>query len=60
MAQGRTVIIIAHRLSALRQANRIVTIEAGQITEQGTHDTLLAAGGHYAQLWQKQMGSFVT
>ena len=60
MAQGRTVIIIAHRLSALRQANRIVTIEAGQITEQGTHDTLLAAGGRYAQLWQKQMGSFVT
>ena len=54
MAQGRTVIIIAHRLSAIRQAGRIITIEAGMITEEGSHDSLLKAGGRYAQLYAKQ------
>lgn len=56
MAQGRTVLIIAHRLSAIRLANRIITVEAGEITEEGTHDELIAKGGRYAQLWEKQMG----
>ncbi len=56
MAQGRTVIIIAHRLSAIRQAHRIVTVENGQIIEDGTHDDLLASGGRYAQLYRKQTG----
>jgi subfamily B ATP-binding cassette protein HlyB/CyaB len=53
---GRTVIIIAHRLSAVRRANRIITVERGRITEEGTHETLLSAGGRYAQLYNKQMG----
>ncbi|MBD8555282.1 type I secretion system permease/ATPase [Rhizobium sp. CFBP 8762] len=56
MATGRTVIIIAHRLSAVRQCDRIVTVEAGEITESGTHDTLLRSGKRYAQLYAKQMG----
>jgi len=56
MAKGRTVIIIAHRLSAVRQADRIITIEKGRITEQGTHDALMRLGGRYAQLYAKQMG----
>jgi subfamily B ATP-binding cassette protein HlyB/CyaB len=56
IARGRTVIIIAHRLSAVRQCDRIVTVEAGSITEDGDHDTLLRAGGRYAQLYSKQMG----
>ena len=56
IAKGRTVIIIAHRLSAVRQCNRIVTVEAGEITEMGDHATLLKAGGRYAQLYGKQMG----
>jgi len=56
IARGRTVIIIAHRLSAVRQCNRIVTVEAGEITEQGNHDELLRRGGRYAQLHAKQMG----
>jgi subfamily B ATP-binding cassette protein HlyB/CyaB len=56
MTAGRTVIIIAHRLSAVRQADRIITIERGRITEQGTHETLLRQGGRYAQLYAKQMG----
>jgi subfamily B ATP-binding cassette protein HlyB/CyaB len=56
MAEGRTVIIIAHRLSAVRQCHRIVTVEGGAIVEEGTHDTLLVANGRYAQLYRRQMG----
>ena len=56
IAEGRTVIIVAHRLSAVRQADRIMTIERGEITEVGTHNELLVAGGRYADLYQRQMG----
>lgn len=56
IARGRTVIIIAHRLSAIRQAHRIITVEAGKITEEGTHESLMAAGGRYSSLYKKQMG----
>jgi len=56
IAHGRTVIIIAHRLSAVRPCHRILTIEEGQITEEGSHDTLLRRGGRYAELYRKQMG----
>ncbi len=58
IAQGRTVIIIAHRLSAVRPCNRIITIEAGQIVEEGTHDDLLQQRGRYAQLYAKQNPEF--
>ena len=57
IAHGRTVIIIAHRLSAVRQCHRIITVEAGTVTEEGTHEILLAQGGRYAQLYSKQMGA---
>lgn len=56
MAKGRTVIIIAHRLSAVRQSDRIITLEGGRITEMGTHAQLLAERGRYASLYTKQMG----
>lgn len=56
IVEGRTVIIIAHRLSAVRRADRIITVEKGRITEAGTHETLLNAGGRYSQLYRKQMG----
>ncbi len=57
ICQGRTVIIIAHRLSAVRGADRIIVIDRGQIVEQGTHAELLAhEAGHYARLHRLQMG----
>lgn len=56
MSRGRTVIIIAHRLSAVRLANRIVTLERGQITEMGSHEDLLRLDGRYSSLYRKQMG----
>ena len=54
MAQGRTVIIIAHRLSALRFADRILTIERGHIVEDGSHDDLVDRNGRYAGLFREQ------
>jgi len=57
MSKGRTVLIVAHRLSTLRHADRIITMEAGVVTESGTHEELLAAGGRYASLWNEQMGA---
>jgi subfamily B ATP-binding cassette protein HlyB/CyaB len=57
ICQGRTVIIITHRLSAVRYADRIVTLEAGEVVEDGTHDTLLRNGGRYATLFRHQLGA---
>lgn len=51
--KGRTSFVIAHRLSTIRSADRIYVIDQGQVAEQGTHDELLAAGGLYADLWNK-------
>ncbi|VVD61359.1 Toxin RTX-I translocation ATP-binding protein [Pandoraea iniqua] len=53
---GRTVLIIAHRLSTVRRADRIITIEAGTVVEDGTHDELVARGGRYARLCSIQAG----
>lgn len=49
--RDRTAIIIAHRLSTVREVDRIIVLRRGEILEQGTHDQLLAAGGHYAELY---------
>jgi subfamily B ATP-binding cassette protein HlyB/CyaB len=54
IARGRTVFVIAHRLSALRIANRIITIERGRLIEDGTHDDLIKTGGRYATLYRLQ------
>ncbi|CDG17009.1 peptidase domain-containing ABC transporter [Xenorhabdus doucetiae] len=54
IAQGRTVITIAHRLSTVRQCDRIIVLNQGQIIEQGSHQQLLQQGQHYRKLWQLQ------
>ena len=54
LAKGRTTLIIAHRLSTIRSANRIISIADGRITECGTHDDLVNAGGIYASLYKTQ------
>ena len=54
MGQGRSVITIAHRLSTIADADCIVVLEDGVVTEQGTHDVLLALGGKYAAMWARQ------
>ncbi|GAA4054493.1 hypothetical protein GCM10022233_27580 [Streptomyces shaanxiensis] len=49
---GRTALIVAHRLSQAASADRVVVMDAGRIVETGTHDELRAAGGPYAALWE--------
>lgn len=57
LLEGRTALIVAHRLSTIRFADRIAVVEAGRIVELGSHAELLAAGGHYARLHQMQAGT---
>ena len=54
LARGRTTLIIAHRLSTVRNASRILVIRDGLITEQGTHEELMRENGDYAQLYNTQ------
>lgn len=57
LADRRTTLIIAHRLSTVRNADHIVVLDQGQVAEEGTHQELLARGGVYAQLWDKQQAA---
>ena len=59
LAMGRTTVAIAHRLSTLRNMDRIVVLKDGHIIEQGTHAQLLRKRGEYARLWKMQSGGFL-
>ncbi len=59
LANGRTTLAIAHRLSTLRNMDRIVVLKSGHVLEQGTHSQLLRRGGEYARLWKMQSGGFI-
>jgi ATP-binding cassette subfamily B multidrug efflux pump len=56
---GKTVIAIAHRLSTIAAMDRLVIMDRGSIVEEGSHDSLLARGGLYAELWTRQSGGFL-
>jgi ATP-binding cassette subfamily B protein len=56
ISEGRTTVIIAHRLSTVRNANRILVFENGKVIEDGSHDDLVRLSGTYARLWAVQTG----
>ena len=59
LMQGRTSIVVAHRLSTVASLDRIVVLADGEIVEDGTHAQLVEAGGEYASLWGRQTGAFL-
>jgi ATP-binding cassette subfamily B protein len=59
LMEGRTAIVVAHRLSTIQKMDRIVVLDHGKIIEQGTHAALLKAGSAYAKLWAHQSGGFI-
>lgn len=59
LMSGRTTIVIAHRLSTLSEMDRILVFDKGHIIEDGNHQALIKANGHYARMWQMQAGGFL-
>ena len=59
LMEGRTCIVVAHRLSTVASLDRIVVLDGGKIVEDGPHDVLVAQGGEYAHLWNRQTGAYL-
>lgn len=59
LMEGRTAIVVAHRLSTIQNMDRIIVLDEGKVVEEGTHKELLATGGQYASLWNRQSGGFI-
>jgi ATP-binding cassette, subfamily B, bacterial len=59
LMEGRTALVVAHRLSTVARMDQLVVVDRGQIAEKGTHQELLRLGGTYARLWQHQSGGFL-
>ncbi len=59
LMQGRTTLVIAHRLSTLAKMDRILVFDQGEVVEEGSHLELLSKNGHYAKMWQMQAGGFL-
>jgi len=58
LTQGRTSVLISHRFSTVRMAGRILVLSGGEITEQGSHEELVGAGGTYAELFELQAAGY--
>ena len=59
LMEGRTAIVIAHRLSTVRRMDELVVLDRGRVIERGAHGALLAGQGVYAALWARQSGGFL-
>jgi ATP-binding cassette, subfamily B, bacterial len=59
LMRDRTAVVVAHRLSTVAGMDRLVALDRGAVVEQGSHSELLARGGTYAQLWDRQSGGFL-
>lgn len=60
LTKDLTTVVISHRFSTVRRAERIVVLDGGRITEDGTRDQLMATGGRYAQLFATQASAYIT